>query len=154
MPGRGGAQAPPFSFPQTRQGLLARLHCRDPMRPLRSFPMTVRPPRTLAPKDQPSPLAALEHEMFVERAGTLIRMTKLFETKLDRFNNLAENDPDRGALVAETARALWMLAVQREAMGLPGGETLLQAYDVPAAVKAASGIVTQKVRRGLRVPRR
>ncbi|MCB2079716.1 MAG: hypothetical protein KDE55_18730 [Novosphingobium sp.] len=116
--------------------------------------MTVRPPRILAPREQPSPFAALEHELFEERAGTLIRVTKQFEKKLEKLKGLEPDHPDRAKLVTDTARALWMLAVQREVMGLPGGDALIRAYDIPADVRLASGIVTQKIMKGLHRLRR
>ena len=112
--------------------------------------MTVRPPKILAPREQPSPFAALEHELFEERAGALIRVTKQFEKKFEKLKRLEPDHPDRDKLVGETAKALWMLAVQREVMGLPGGDALITAYDIPGDVRLRSGIVTQKVVKGLR----
>ncbi|MCB1479608.1 MAG: DUF6665 family protein [Tepidamorphaceae bacterium] len=116
--------------------------------------MTVRPPKILAPGLQPSPFAALEQELFEERAGALIRVARQFEAKLEKLKRMEPDHPDRAGLVAETARALWMLAVQREVMGLPGGDALIKAYEIPADVRLASGIVTQKVMRGLHRLRR
>ncbi len=114
--------------------------------------MSVRPPKSLMrASDAGSPMmAALEHELFMERGETLIRVAKRFEAYLARLNRMAGDDAARPKQVTETARALWMLAVQREVMGLPGGEVLMRAYDVPDEVRRASGIVTRKVARVLR----
>ena len=117
--------------------------------------MSVRPPKSLMRASEAgSPggpmMAALEHELLVERGETLVRVAKRFEARLAGLRQMSADDPARPKQVAETARARWMLAVQREVIGLPGGESLLRAYDVPDEVRRASGIVTRKVMRGRR----
>lgn len=114
--------------------------------------MNVRPPKSLARTEQhDSPmLAALEHELLMERGETLVRVAKRFEALLAKLNGMSAEDPARPPLARDTARALWMLTVQREVMGLSGGEALVNAYDIPGDVRAASGIVTRKVTKGQR----
>ncbi|MFN0264381.1 DUF6665 family protein [Tepidamorphus sp. 3E244] len=106
--------------------------------------MSVRPPKAFSRQTQASPLAALEHELFEEQAGTLVRVAKTFEAQLAQLAGMAEDDPARDGLSTETARTLWMLTVQREVMGLPGGDELVKSYDIPADVRVKSGIVTRK----------
>ncbi|WP_026380990.1 DUF6665 family protein [Afifella pfennigii] len=110
--------------------------------------MSVRPPRILAPKAQPSPLDALHQEMLAEKAGALSRMVWRFERALEAWRALER--AEEGGPAAATARAqafdaaaeaLWALMVQRDALGLPGTERLMREYDVPPALRARLGIV-------------
>ncbi|MGE0845946.1 MAG: DUF6665 family protein [Flavobacteriaceae bacterium] len=109
-------------------------------------PKSVSPPRALAPKTEGSPYAALEHELFVEQAETLIRVTRNFEALLAAVAALPAGSPERANAASKAARALWQLAVQRDCMGLAGAERLVADYEVPRDIVALSGIVTERPR--------
>ena len=94
-----------------------------------------------------SPFAALEHELFTEQAGTLIRITRQFEAALEALKTCDEADSKRQRITAEAARALWMLVVQRECLGLHGTARLIADYDVPAEVRRLSGVAIPPLRR-------
>lgn len=94
-----------------------------------------------------SPLAALEHELFAEQAGTLIRITQQFEAALNAVNDCAGDNPERAARAGEAARALWMLVVQRDCLGLGGTARLIADYNVPQDVTRMSGVAIPPLRR-------
>jgi hypothetical protein len=93
----------------------------------------------------------LDYEIAQEKAASLGRMGRRLEAALAALAafDAAPRDaataagPDgkgsRPALVAEAAEALWMLAVQREAVGLCSFSALLRDYAVPAEVADRMG---------------
>jgi hypothetical protein len=90
----------------------------------------------------------LDIELVRERAFALSRFGRDLEGAL---HELAEFDAlhprsaaspisdrqTRAALLADAARALWTLIVQREACGLYDTQTLLEEYQVPGEVQRA-----------------
>ena len=89
----------------------------------------------------------LDYEIAQEKAAALGRMGRRLEAALAALAafDAAATDAgpggtgDRPALVAEAAEALWMLAVQREAVGLCSFSALLRDYAVPAEVADRMG---------------
>ena len=89
----------------------------------------------------------LDYEIAQEKAASLGRMGRRLEAALAALAafDAAPADPSpngkgsRPALVAEAAEALWMLAVQREAVGLCSFSALLRDYTVPAEVADRMG---------------
>jgi len=112
--------------------------------------MSVRPPRLLAPRSalRPHPIVnTLDAEIFEEKAATLGRLTRSFETAFFAWRD-AETDAEAGAgadaekrqrLFDAAAEALWLFVVQREACGLRNTEAVLREYKVPAALRLRMG---------------
>ncbi|MGE0232575.1 MAG: DUF6665 family protein [Flavobacteriaceae bacterium] len=94
-----------------------------------------------------SSFAAVEHELFTEQAGTLIRITRRFEAALEALKQCSDDDPARQRRTREAAHALWVLVVQRDCLGLPGTARLIADYDVPAEVRILSGVAIPLRRR-------
>lgn len=118
--------------------------------------MTVRPPRTIAPKItniwKDTPAAVLEYELAQEKAATLGRLGRGLEAALEalRAHDAQEHAEDgkhvRRALVAEAGHALWLFVVQREALGLRDARQLMRDYRVPADVQGRMGMLPAKAR--------
>ncbi len=114
--------------------------------------MSFRPPRSLGPGPADMAFDALQHELMQEKASTLGRLTREFETalaKLAAFDAAerppATDDEDRRAeLLDAAAEALWWFVVQREACGLRNTEAVLRDYKVPAAVRLRMGVVRKR----------
>jgi hypothetical protein len=117
--------------------------------------MSLKPPQILAPRSamRAQPIVnTLDTEIFEEKAATLGRLTKAFETALSAWRAAEEeaeagNPPAesrRGRLFEEAADALWLFVVQREACGLRNTEAVLREYGVPAALR----LKMSAVRRG------
>ena len=113
--------------------------------------MTVRPPKAYS-KDLKDPLsAALEQEIFNEKAGTLARLNRKLEAALA---SLPEHDPDadeparenRDRLLAEAGEALWNVTIQRELCGLTRHKEFFDHMKVPRAVRLRMGPVLGKKR--------
>jgi hypothetical protein len=111
--------------------------------------MSLKPPQILAPRSRPhaQPLVhALEAEIFEEKAATLARLTRAFETSLAAWK-AAETDVEAGCgpderhrrLLDEAAAALWNFVVQREVCGLRNTEAVLREYRVPQALRVRMG---------------
>ena len=112
--------------------------------------MTVRPPRRLAPRIwSDNPAAALDYEIAQEKAATLGRLVRAFEKALSELAALDADGPassaqrlaERRRLVAQAAHSLWLLVVQREALGLRDTRQLMRDYRVPAEVMNLMGLV-------------
>ncbi len=108
--------------------------------------MTVRPPKAYS-KDLQDPLsAALEQEIFSEKAGTLARLNRKLEEALAR---LPDPDPDadevareqQERLLAEAGEALWHVTIQRELCGLTRHKEFFDHMKVPRAVRLRMGPV-------------
>ncbi|MEM9632605.1 MAG: DUF6665 family protein [Pseudomonadota bacterium] len=105
--------------------------------------MSVRPPQlnTLADKD---PLtAALEQEVFNEKASTLIRLNKKLEDALELLKQSAD-DPERSEeehfdRLAAAGEALWHVTIQRELCGLRQHKAFLDHLKIPKAVRLRMG---------------
>jgi hypothetical protein len=86
--------------------------------------------------------AALQYEIAEERASALGRLGRRLETAL---KDLAACPPTgsnrkmRESLLKDAGYALWLLAVQREAIGLNKLDHVLQVYRVPNEVVARMG---------------
>ena len=118
--------------------------------------MTVRPPRSLAPKITniwtANPAAALDYEIAQEKASTLGRLGRALEAALAALREFdaqrASRRPSarnaRRALVAEAGHALWLFVVQREALGLRDTRQLMRDYRVPAEVQHRMGMLPAK----------
>ena len=111
--------------------------------------MTVRPPRSLAPKIWTSgaSIATLDYEIAQEKASALGRLGRGLEAALAALRDFdaqpseptAERRNARRALVAEAGHALWLFVVQREALGLRDTRQLMRDYRVPARSAAPHG---------------
>jgi hypothetical protein len=111
--------------------------------------MSLKPPQILAPRSRlPAPplVTALETEIFEEKAATLARLTRAFETSLAAWK-ATEDDAEpgrttaerRSRLLDEAAEALWNFVVQREVCGLRNTDAVLREYGVPPALKLRMG---------------
>jgi hypothetical protein len=92
---------------------------------------------------------ALQHELMQEKASTLGRLTREFETALANlaaFDAAPEigNEDRRAELLDAAADALWWFVVQREACGLRNTDAVLRDYKVPAAVRLRMGVVRKR----------
>src|SRR2546430_10705666 len=94
-----------------------------------SIRMIAGPPRAFAPKIAnigTDNSTALDYEIAQEKASTLGRLGRALEAALAALREFdtqpleisAERKQERRALVAQAGHALWMLVVQREALGL------------------------------------
>jgi hypothetical protein len=112
--------------------------------------MTVRPPRQLAPKIwTDNPAAALDYEIAQEKAATLGRLGRDLEAALEHLSAFDADGPassaqrraERRRLVAQAGHSLWLLVVQREALGLRDTRQLMRDYRVPTEVQGRMGII-------------
>jgi len=114
--------------------------------------MSLKPPQILAPRSArgPQPIVnTLELEIFEEKAATLARLTRAFETAYAAWREAEEKaaagDPpperERRRLFDAAAEALWLFVVQREASGLRNTEAVLRIYEVPAALRLRMGAI-------------
>jgi hypothetical protein len=114
--------------------------------------MSLKPPQILAPRSvlRPQPLVnPLDSEIFEEKAATLARLTRAFETALAAWRAVEEeagaglppSERRRRRLLDEAAEALWHFVVQREACGLRNTEAVLREYRVPAALRLRMGAI-------------
>ncbi|WP_428669682.1 DUF6665 family protein [Roseibium sp.] len=105
--------------------------------------MSVRPPSLSEISDKDPLAAALEQEIFNEKAATLSRLTKKLETALQALNAASEDpaiDPDRlENLRAETGEALWHVTIQRELCGLRQHKSFYDFMGVPGNVRLRMG---------------
>ena len=120
--------------------------------------MTVRPPRSIAPKIAniwtANPAGALEYEIAQEKASALGRLGRALEAALAALQSfdaqIVEPTPDtrreRRALVAEAGHALWLFVVQREALGLRDSRQIMRDYRVPTDVQSRMGMLPAKAR--------
>ena len=95
-----------------------------------------------APEDQA--FAGLEHEFAQAKASALGRAGRrlaatLAELRAFDAGHRAAGADARGPLVAAAADALWMLAVQHEAIGLNSLDLVRSVYAVPDEVVALMG---------------
>jgi hypothetical protein len=95
----------------------------------------------------------LQQEIAQEKASTLGRLTREFETALAAFQAF-EAAPAQDAiaqrehLLDKAAEALFWFVVQREACGLRNTEAVLRDYKVPAALRLRMGVVRKPGRSG------
>jgi hypothetical protein len=104
--------------------------------------MTVRPPRLGKAADRDPLAAALEQEIFNEKASTLARLTKNLEAALERLAGIDGFDPqDRRHLerLAAAGEALWHVTIQRELCGLRQHKAFYDFLGVPKAVRLNMG---------------
>lgn len=111
--------------------------------------MPVRPPQASS-ADSPF-RASLDYEIAQEKAAALGRVGRRLEAALAAlaaFDSASPPGPPsaRDALVAEAAEALWLVAVQREALGLSSVAALLRDYAVPPEVAARMGAAAPSAR--------
>jgi hypothetical protein len=117
--------------------------------------MTVKPPRALAPRIaniwKDSPAAVLDYELAQEKASALGRLGRGLEaalTELHAFDATRQPAKDtrdaRSTLVAKAGHALWLLVVQREALGLRDTRQLMRDYQVPGDVQHRMGVLPPK----------
>lgn len=106
--------------------------------------MSVRPPQLINSKTEKDPLtAALEQEVFNEKASTLIRLTKKLETALATLAQCTA-DPDcseeeRHSILAQAGEALWHVTIQRELCGLRQHKVFYDHLEVPRPVRLRMG---------------
>jgi len=112
--------------------------------------MTVRPPRQLASRIwTANPAAALDYEIAQEKASNLGRLGRALEKALNHLSAFDAAGPassgqrraERRALVAQAGHSLWLLVVQREALGLRHTPQLMRDYRVPTEVVNRMGLV-------------
>jgi hypothetical protein len=85
---------------------------------------------------------ALQYEIAEEKASALGRLGRRLDAALTALAACPRNSSNRkirDPLVEEAGYALWLLAVQREAMGLNRLGHVLQVYRVPDEVVARMG---------------
>ncbi len=114
--------------------------------------MSLKPPQILAQRSamRAQPIVnTLDAEILEEKAATLGRLTKAFETALAAWR-AGEEDAAAGGSVSEQRRqrlfdeaadALWHFVVQREVCGLRNTEAVLREYGVPAALRLRMGAI-------------
>jgi hypothetical protein len=86
--------------------------------------------------------AALQYEIAEEKASALGRLGRRLDaalTALAACPRTGSNRQIRASLVEQAGYALWLLAVQREAIGLNNLGHVLQVYRVPNEVVARMG---------------
>jgi hypothetical protein len=87
--------------------------------------------------------ATLQYEIAEERASALGRLGRRLDAALTALAACPRADGSnrkiRDGLVEEAGYALWLLAVQREAIGLNRLDHVLQVYRVPNEVVARMG---------------
>jgi hypothetical protein len=108
--------------------------------------MTLKPPTFLSDQRLRGRAAVgLDYEIAQEKAASLGRVGRRLEEALAALKALdastcpAGSPTQRARLVAEAAEALWMLAVQREAVGCCDLPSLLREYGVPREVASRMG---------------
>jgi len=106
--------------------------------------MSVRPPQFFSQTSDKDPLAAaLEQEIFGEKAATLSRLTGKLEKALEALNQAdgASGLPEevRQRLVAEAGEALWHVTIQRELCGLRRHKEFYDFLKVPKDVRLRMG---------------
>ncbi|WP_269580669.1 DUF6665 family protein [Roseibium sp. Sym1] len=105
--------------------------------------MTVRPPSLNSISDKDPLAAALEQEIFNEKAATLARLNKKLEQALEKLAAAgADTEPDRERLqhsLAEAGEALWHVTIQRELCGLREHRAFYDFLGVPKAVRLRMG---------------
>jgi translation elongation factor EF-4 len=94
--------------------------------------------------------ATLQYEIAEERASALGRLGRRLDAALTALAACSRTaNPDRkirDGLVEQAGYALWLLAVQREAIGLNKLDHVLQVYHVPNEVVARMGpLVTRSI---------
>jgi hypothetical protein len=104
----------------------------------------------MAPNLFRSGYATLQYEIFEEKASALGRLGRRLDTALAALAACPQTaNPDRkirAGLVEQAGYALWLLAVQREAIGLNKLDHVLQVYRVPNEVVARMGpLVTRSI---------
>ncbi|WP_421984353.1 DUF6665 family protein [Roseibium sp.] len=105
--------------------------------------MSVRPPQFTKTADQDPLAAALEQEIFSEKASTLSRLIKKLEKALALLSE-ANGDPDatedlKRERLAQAGEALWHVTIQRELCGLRRHREFNDHLDVPKAVRLCMG---------------
>jgi hypothetical protein len=114
--------------------------------------MSLKPPQILAPRSllRAEPVVnTLAAEFFEEKAATLGRLARAFESALAAWRAMEEeaaaglcpSERRRRRLLDEAADALWHFVVQREACGLKNTEAVLREYRVPAALRLRMGAI-------------
>ena len=86
--------------------------------------------------------ATLQYEIAEEKASALGRLGRRLDaalTALAACPRTSSNRKIRDSLVEQAGYALWLLAVQREAIGLNKLDHVLQVYRVPNEVVARMG---------------
>lgn len=104
--------------------------------------MTVRLPQLIRREDKDPLAAALEQEIFSEKASTLSRLTKKLEAALADLT--AAQEPDIGEeeqlrRLAAAGEALWYVTIQRELCGLRGHREFYDFMNVPRHVRLHMG---------------
>ena len=94
--------------------------------------------------------ATLQYEIAEEKASALGRLGRRLDAALTALAACPRTaNPDRkirDGLVEQAGYALWLLAVQREAIGLNKLDHVLQVYRVPNEVVARMGpLVTRSI---------
>jgi hypothetical protein len=109
--------------------------------------MSLRPPQDLRTQLVPETGASvLDAEILAEKAAALGRAGRAVEAALAALKDAGPQAPDREALLACAAEAVWGFLVQRELCGLKDQQTIIRDYAVPGAVLARLGAVRRTPR--------
>ncbi len=112
--------------------------------------MSIRPPQIYyRPDAAQDPLsAALQHEIFNEKASTLGRLQKKLEialTQLEHAKTLHPKDEELiGEKLAVAREALWFVTIQRELCGLIRHKPYYDHMNVPKDVRLHMGPIAGK----------
>lgn len=105
--------------------------------------MFVRPPQLTGTADKDPLAAALEQEIFSEKASTLARLTSKLEQELADLAAAEENphltSQAREQHLARAGEALWHVTIQRELCGLRQHRAFYDFLRVPAGVRLRMG---------------
>lgn len=105
--------------------------------------MSVRPPQFFRSEEKDPLAAALEQEIFNEKASTLSRLNTSLEKALKRLRAVSDDtsvtEDDRLQCLAEAAEALWHVTIQRELCGLREHKSFCDFLQVPREVRLGMG---------------
>lgn len=107
--------------------------------------MSLRPPQSLSTQlVLETGASVLDAEILAEKAAALGRAGAAVEKTLAAVREAGPQSPDREALLASAAEAVWGFFVQRELCGLRDQQAIIRDYAIPAAVLARLGAVTRR----------
>ena len=107
--------------------------------------MTVRPPSILAPRQQKDALSSvLDSEMLAEKASALGHHGRQVERALAALRACPDGAPERPALRAQAAQAVWAFFVQRELCGLRDQREVIRFYAIPHDVLVRLGAIEKR----------
>lgn len=100
--------------------------------------MSVRPPSIFAPKPEQG-LDLLGHEIMAEKASALGRAGERAVRALSALREASADDPQRNALLRDTADAVYAYFIQRELCGMRRHHEIIREFAIPNEVLARLG---------------